>query len=61
MAVKLKEQTQGAHIFMRLKTDTGHTEEISAYIRGDGWSYETTADNDPELRAEIIKAFHELY
>ena len=61
MAVKLKEQTQGAHIFMQIQTDPGRTEEISAYIRGDGWSYKTTADNDPELRAEIINAFHELY
>lgn len=36
MAVKLTEQTNGAHIFMRLRLDSGRVEEIDAYITEKG-------------------------
>ncbi len=61
MAIKLYEQTQGTHIFMRLKLDSGRIEEISAYIREDGWVYRTSADRTPEIRLQVIAAFHSLY
>ncbi len=66
MAIKLVEHTYGTHIFMRLRLDNQRVEEIDAYITESGWTYHTSADNNPnlpkpELRAEIIKAFHELY
>ena len=32
MAVKLTEQTNGPHIYMRLRLDSGRIEEIDAYI-----------------------------
>lgn len=32
MAIKLAEQTNGPHIFMRLRLDSGRVEEIDAYI-----------------------------
>ena len=31
MAIKLAEQTNGPHIFMRLRLDSGRVEEIDAY------------------------------
>ena len=31
MAVKLTEQTNGSHIYMRLRLDSGRVEEIDAY------------------------------
>lgn len=66
MAIKLAEHTDGTHIFMRLRLDNKRIEEIDAYITESGWTYRTSADNNPglpkpEIRAEIIKAFHELY
>ena len=39
MAVKLTEQTNGPHIFMRLRLDSGRVEEIDAYISEEGWRY----------------------
>ena len=44
MAVKLTEQTNGPHIFMRLRLDSGRVEEIDAYISEEGWRYVTSAD-----------------
>ena len=41
MAVKLTEQTNGPHIFMRLRLDSGRVEEIDAYISEEGWRYVT--------------------
>ncbi len=66
MAIKLAEHTNGTHIYMRLRLDNKRIEEIDAYITETGWTYRTSADNNPafpkpEIRAQIIKAFHELY
>ena len=66
MAIKLAEHTDGTHIYMRLRLDNKRIEEIDAYIIETGWTYRTSADNNPdfpnpEIRAQIIKAFHELY
>lgn len=61
MPVKLAEETDGAHIFMRLKLDSGQIEEIDAYIQENGWRYRTSADRRPEIRLRIIAAFHALY
>ena len=44
MAIKLAEQTNGPHIFMRLRLDSGRVEEIDAYITKEGWRYVTSAD-----------------
>ena len=65
MAIKLAEHTDGTHIYMRLRLDNKRIEEIDAYITETGWTYRS-ADNNPdfpkpEIRAQIIKAFHELY
>lgn len=60
MPVKLSEHTNGGHIHMKLEL-LGRVEEIDAYIREDGWIYRTTGDADPYRRAEIIRAFHDLY
>lgn len=66
MAIKLAEHTCGTHIYMRLRLDNGRVEEIDAYITPDGWTYHTSADNNPEqpkpeIRRQIIEAFNELY
>lgn len=66
MAIKLAEHTDGTHIYMRLRLDNKRIEEIDAYITETGWTYRTSADNNPdfpkpEILAQIIKAFHELY
>ncbi len=66
MAIKLVEHTYGTHVYMKLRTNSGRIEEIDAYITENGWHYHTSADNNPdfpkpEIRSEIIKAFHELY
>ena len=37
MAIKLAEQTNGPHIFMRLRLDSGRVEEIDAYTTEKGW------------------------
>ena len=47
MAIKLAEHTDGTHIYMRLRLDNKRIEEIDF--------------PKPEIRAQIIKAFHELY
>ena len=39
MAIKLAEQTNGPHIFMRLRLDSGRVEEIDAYTTEKGWRY----------------------
>lgn len=39
MAIKLAEQTNGPHIFMRLRLDSGRVEEIDAYTTEKGWHY----------------------
>lgn len=61
MPIKLAEETQGSHVFMRLKLDSGRIEEIDALIREDGWVYRTSADRTVEVRLQIIAAFHALY
>ena len=61
MAIKLAEQTNGPHIFMRLRLDSGRVEEIDAYITEEGWRDVTSADRTPEVRLRIIAAFHTLY
>ena len=61
MAVKLTEQTNVPHIYMRLRLDSGRVEEIDAYTTEKGWHYVTSADLTPEVRLRIIAAFHTLY
>ena len=66
MAIKLAEHTDGTHIYMRLRLDNKRIEEIDAYITETGWTYRTSADNNPdfpkpEIRAQFIREFHELY
>lgn len=61
MAVKLVEHTYGTHIYMCFRLDNGRIEGIDIYITENGKTYRTTADNEPETRAQIISAFHELY
>ena len=61
MARKLIEHTYGGHIHMTLQLDNGIVAEVDAYIRETGWTYRTSADDDPALREEIVKAFNELY
>lgn len=66
MAIKLSEYTYGPHVYMRLKLDNGRIEEVDAYATETGWKYHTSADNNPdlpkpEIRAQIIAAFNELY
>ena len=61
MARKLIEHTYGGHIYMMLQLDCGTVEEIDAYFRDTGWTYRTTADNDPPVREAIIEAFNKLY
>ena len=65
-AAKLCERTNGTHIYMRLRLDSGRIEEIDVYLREDGITYRTSADHCPSnhpdgLRNEIISAFNELY
>ena len=72
--IKLAEETQGTHIYMKMMLDNKRIEEIDAYIRADGKTYKTSADNGKELdkteddkqkravlRQEIIRTFNELY
>jgi hypothetical protein len=66
MAIKLTECTNGTHIYMRLRLDSGRIEEIDVYLREGGEVYRTSADHCPEnhpegLREEIIQSFHALY
>lgn len=66
MSIKLCEHTNGPHIYMRLRLNNNRIEEIDAYITENGWIYRTSADNNPdfpkpEIRSQIINAFHELY
>ena len=61
MAIKLAEQTNGPHIFMRLRLDSGRVEEIDAYTTEKGWRYVTSADRTPEVRLRIIAAFHTCF
>ena len=66
MAVKLVEHTYGAHIYMKMRLDSGRIEEIDVYYRDDGTLYRTGADYCPEnhpagLRDEIISTFNNLY
>lgn len=58
---KIKEQTEGTHVYMMLQLDDGMTEEIDVYFRDDGPRYRTTGDGDAARRAQIISAFQELY
>lgn len=60
MAIKLAEQTNGPHIFMRLRLDSGASGK-STLILDEGWRYVTAADRTPEVRLRIIAAFHTLY
>ena len=66
MAKILEMNQSGKHVYMRLRLDNGRIEEIDADYTGDGWTYHTSADNNPalpkpEIRAAIIKAFCLLY
>lgn len=62
--VKLAEQTNGNHIYMRMILDNRAIEEIDVYLDKDGnEKYVTSADhgNHLETRKMIIVAFKELY
>ena len=66
MASMLYLSEDDTHIHMRLRLDNGRIEEIDAYRAGDGWTYHTSADNNPalpkpEISAEIVKTFKALY
>ena len=61
MAKKLIEHTYGSHIHMILQLDNGIIANIDAYIREAGWTYRTSADDDPATREAIIEAFNRLY
>ena len=50
MAIKLAEQTNGPHIFMRLRLDSGRVEEIDAYTTEKGWRYVTFQGEDAGFR-----------
>lgn len=58
---KLIEHTYGLHIYVKLRLDNGYIAEVSEYLRNDGSTIKTTADNDPDLRREVIAAYHALY
>ena len=60
---KIKEETYGNHIYMRILMPSGVEEEIDVYIQLDGkFIYKTTADKYSESeRQNIIDAFNELY
>lgn len=53
--------TYGTHIYMKLRTTNGNLGEIDVFLREQGETYSTSADNNPDLRAEIIEAFNCLY
>lgn len=66
MVYEITEQTNGGHIYMKLRLDSGRVEEIDVFLHTDGIHYRTSADHCPEnhpvgLRDEIIQAFHQLY
>lgn len=65
---KIKEHTNGSHIYMMLKLDNHRTEEIDVYLLPDGSKkYVTSADHGEQteekkrLRDQIIDAFKKLY
>lgn len=65
---KIKEQTNGSHIYMTLKLDNHRTEEIDVYLLPNGSTkYITSADHGEQteekkqLRDQIIDAFEKLY
>lgn len=58
---KLIEHTYGLSIYMKLKLDNGYIAEVNEYFRNDGTIIKTTADNDPELRKQVIAAYNKLY
>lgn len=53
--------TYGTHIYMKLRTDSGKLGEIDVFLCEHRETYSTSADNNPDLRAEIIEAFNCLY
>lgn len=71
---KLIEHTYGTHIYMKIQLQDKRIEEIDVFIRDNGMTFRTSADNGAELdtteeqrkernarREAIIKAFYELY
>ena len=58
---KIKEQTEGTHVYMMLQLDDGAIEEIDAYFCPNGTRYRTTGDGDAARRDRIISAFQALY
>lgn len=65
MFYKLDEYTNGNHIYMRMRLDSGRIEEIDVYITQKGIKYITGVDRginqNYKLRQEIIDAFNKLY
>lgn len=41
MIIKLLEETNGNHVFMRLQFDSGRVEELDAYITPEGVGFAT--------------------
>ena len=58
---KIKEQTDGTHIYMKLQLDDGGIEEIDVYFPDGKMRYITTGDGDEARRKQIISAFQTLY
>ena len=61
---KVREETEGSKIYMRLVMEDGSAEEVNVILEPDGRKrYVTTADarNDPAAIRRIIAAFEKLY
>lgn len=56
---KIKEHTNGTHIYMMLELD-GKEYEVSCYLTNSGEIFRTTADGTGK-RDDVIAAFNELY
>ena len=58
---KIREHTDGTHIYMKLQLDDGAIEEIDVYFPDGKMLYKTTGDGDEAQRNHIISAFQTLY
>jgi hypothetical protein len=62
--LKLIEQTNGNHIYMKMMLDNKRIEEIDVFYDNNGKeTYRTSADhgNHVEIRKQIIDTFNKLY
>lgn len=58
---RIREHTDGTHIYMKLQLDDGGIEEIDVYFPEGKMLYKTTGDGDEARRNQIISAFQTLY